>query len=106
MHPVNINIQHKRKGLFMEKDCLNPLPEDELSKMSPLLAIALPPKDNGEHPLFRVVYIIDVNACDAQEAADYTHRIMSDPASMPPILHVFDHEGNCTIIDLSEDKEP
>jgi hypothetical protein len=65
--------------------------------------IGPPPKDQGPVPLYRVVYVIDVNAGDAQEAARYAHQIMTDPASMRPVLDVLDSEGRNTRIDLSED---
>jgi len=67
------------------------------------LKIDAPPKERGDEPLFRVVYIIDVNAGDIREAAEYTHRIMTDPESMRPVLHVIDFKGVCTEIDLSAD---
>jgi hypothetical protein len=62
-----------------------------------------PPEERGDEPLFRVVYIIDVNAGDVREAAEYTHRIMTDPDSLPPVLHVIDFKGDSTEVDLSED---
>jgi len=67
------------------------------------LKIDPPPKEEGDEPLFRVVYIIDVDAGDVREAAEYTHRIMSDPESLRPILHVIDSKGNSTEVDLSKD---
>jgi len=67
------------------------------------LKIDLPPEEKGDEPLFRVVYTIDVNAGDAREAAKYTHRIMTDPRSMRPVLQVIDSRGRSTEIDLSED---
>ena len=67
------------------------------------LKIDPPPKEDGDEPLFRVVYIIDVNSPDAHEAAEYAHRIMTDPESMRPVLHVLDSSGVQTVIDLSED---
>ena len=67
------------------------------------LKIDPPPKEEGDEPLFRVVYIIDVNSGDIREAAEYTHRIMSDPESMRPVLHVIDSKGNSTEVDLSKD---
>jgi hypothetical protein len=67
------------------------------------LKIDLPPKEKGDEPLFRVVYMIDVNAGDVREAAEYTHRIMTDPGSLRPVLHVVDSNGACTEIDLSVD---
>lgn len=65
------------------------------------LSIQDPPKEHGDEPLYRVIYVIDVNAGDADDAADFAHRIMSDPSSLPPVLHVFDHNGNCKTIDLA-----
>jgi hypothetical protein len=70
---------------------------------SPGLRIEPPPEEKGDEPLFRVVYIIDVNANDIREAAEYTHRIMTDPDSLRPVLHVIDSKGNSTEIDLSKD---
>ena len=67
------------------------------------LNIVPPPKESGEEPLYRVVYVIDVNAADVLEAAQYTHRIMADPNSMPPVLHVMDYEARDRIVDLSAD---
>jgi hypothetical protein len=69
---------------------------------SPGLRIEPPPEDKGDEPLFRVVYIIDVNSGDAREAAEYTHRIMTDPESLPPVLHVIDSKGKSTEVDLSK----
>jgi len=67
--------------------------------------IAPPPEDSGEHPLFRVVYLIDVVAGDVREAAETAHRIMSDPGSQPPVLYVIDSAGNTATVDLSDDEE-
>jgi hypothetical protein len=69
---------------------------------SPGLRIEPPPEDKGDEPLFRVVYIIDVNSGDVREAAQYTHRIMTDPKSLPPVLHVIDSKGKSTEVDLSK----
>lgn len=68
------------------------------------LKIDPPPEEGGDEPLFRVVYMIDVNAGDVREAAEYTHRIMTDPDSLPPVLQVIDSKGHSTEIDLSENK--
>ena len=67
------------------------------------LKIDPPPEEKGDEPLFRVAYMIDVNAGDVREAAEYTHRIMTDPDSQRPVLQVIDSKGNSTEIDLSED---
>ena len=68
------------------------------------LHIEPPHRENGEEPLFRVVYIIDLNAADPLEAARYSHRIMTDPDSLPPALHVIDPAGRVRLIDLSEEE--
>ena len=65
------------------------------------LIVDPPPCEDDEEPLFRVVYMIDVNGADARDAADYTYRIMSDPDSMPPVLNILDCKGNETVVDLS-----
>jgi hypothetical protein len=67
------------------------------------LKIEPPPKEKGDESLFRVVYIIDVNSGDIREAAEYTYRIMTDPKSLRPVLHVIDFRGNTTVVDLSKD---
>jgi hypothetical protein len=68
------------------------------------LKIDPPPKDNSQEPLFRVVYTIDVNAPDTHWAAECAYRIMSDPASILPVLYVVDSKGKATKVDLSDDK--
>jgi hypothetical protein len=50
--------------------------------------------------------VIDVNAADAKAAAEDAHQIMSDPTSMPPVLHVLDNAGKMTTIDLSRGADP
>jgi len=67
------------------------------------LKIDPPPEEKGDEPLFRVVYVIDVNAGDVRAAAEYTHRIMTDPDSLRPVLQVIDSKGVCTEVDLSAD---
>jgi hypothetical protein len=62
-----------------------------------------PPKDRGSEPLFRVVYVIDVNAPSTLEAAKLTHQIMTDPDSLLPVLDVIDGCGKVVNIDLSKD---
>ena len=62
-----------------------------------------PPKESGPEKLYRVVYIIDVNAADPKEAARFTHQIMTDHDSLPPVLHVIDEGGKRVEIDLSEE---
>ena len=70
--------------------------------MSRMFNIQPPPKEKGDEPLFRVIYVIDVNAANPLEAAKVTHQIMTDPHSLPPVLEVMDHEGKVEKIDLSE----
>ena len=64
------------------------------------LRIEPPPTEDG---LFRVVYEIDVYGTDAKAAAQQTYKIMTDPDSLAPVLHVLDPEGHETTIDLSQD---
>jgi len=63
-----------------------------------------PPEDSGEEKLYRVVYVIDVPAAGPKEAAELAHRIMTDPDSLPPVLHIIDESGKSVEIDLSEEK--
>lgn len=64
-----------------------------------------PPNDKGKEPLFRVVYVIDVNAPNALKAAKLVHEIMAAHDSMPPVLDVIDYKGNVSKIDLSTKDE-
>ena len=70
--------------------------------MSTAFQIQPPPAEKGDEPLFRVIYVIDVNAADALGAAKVTHNIMTDPDSIPPVLEVMDHTGKVENIDLNE----
>ena len=70
--------------------------------MSQAYHIQPPPAEKGDEPLFRVIYVIDVNAANPLEAARLAHQIMTDPDSMSPVLEVMDHKGNVEKIDLSE----
>lgn len=69
------------------------------------LTVAPPRADSGDESLYRVVYVIDVNAPSPDDAARKTYGIMSDPSSQPPVLEVIDHVGNATKVDLSEEDE-
>lgn len=75
--------------------------ESQDKGLPPGLLIEPPPKETGPEPLFRVVYAIDVNAANIPAAAVCTHRIMTDPAPLAPVLHVLDHRGRVTIVDLA-----
>ena len=68
------------------------------------LIIDAPPGQTVGEPMYRVVYSIDVCASGPREAAEATHRIMTDPDSMRPVLEVIDPKGSVTTIDLSEEK--
>lgn len=76
---------------------------DEGDQPSNGLVIEPPPKDRGDEPLFRVVYVIDVMAANSIGAARRTHRIMTDPDSQPPVLEVINHRGKKVSIDLSHE---
>jgi hypothetical protein len=65
------------------------------------LDIEPPHRDSGAEPLFRVVYVIDINAANPRAAAEYVHHIMTDPESMAPAFQVIDHAGTPVTIDLS-----
>jgi len=67
------------------------------------LHIDPPPSEIGPEPLFRVVYVIDLNASNAEEAARETYKIFLDPESIPPVLQVLDPQGHETTVDLSQD---
>ena len=58
-----------------------------------------PPK---EKDLYRVVYVIDVNADSSLDAAKKTHQIMTDPNSLAPVLEVVDQSSKVAKIDLSK----
>ncbi|MCP4612982.1 MAG: hypothetical protein GY845_30175 [Planctomycetes bacterium] len=67
--------------------------------ISKIFIIEPPPK---EKDLYRVVYVIDVNAASPLDAAKKTERIMTDPDSLAPVLEVVDQGGKVTKIDLSK----
>ncbi len=66
------------------------------------LQINRPPQ---EKDLWRVVYVIDVDATDANAAAKEAHETMIDPDSMAPVLHVIGSVGVQLTIDLSKDRK-
>jgi len=69
--------------------------------MRPGLLVEPPPTERGAEPLFRVVYVIDINATDARQAAERANEIMRDPSSMPAVLEVLASNGHRTEIDLA-----
>ena len=64
------------------------------------LMIGPPPTEAGLEPLFRVVYMIDINAKNPRQAAERVHVLMQDTESMPPVLDVLDSHGRRTRVDL------
>jgi len=56
--------------------------------MQPGWLLEPPPTERGDEPLYRVVYVIDINATDARQAAERADEIMRDPSSMPAVLEV------------------
>jgi len=103
------------KEIATDDGLLRPLSFEEVSKLCERLnldggsqftkglVIEPPHKEGGDQPLFRVVYVIDVNATSSLDAARTAHRIMSDPDSQAPVLEVIDHRGKAVSIDLSEE---
>ena len=67
------------------------------------LRVDHPGEEMGLEPLYTVVYTIDVYAANVHEAAEYVHRIMTDPYSMRPVLIMIDSKGGCTTVDLFDD---
>jgi len=65
------------------------------------LLIEPPPKEAGPEPLYRVVYVIDLNGPDPQQAAERAYEIMKDPQSMKPVLHIVDGKGSDVVVDLA-----
>jgi len=60
-----------------------------------------PPTEAGPEPLYRVVYMIDIDAENPRQAAERAHVLMQDAESMPPVLDVLDSHGRRTRVDLS-----
>lgn len=59
-----------------------------------------PPSESGDQPLFRVVYEIDVNASDEQNAAQTAWQLMRVKNAFGPFLTVLDSQGKQTQLDL------
>lgn len=86
-HPLEIFVHEELKGAVAMKTEI----------------IAPPPKeDGGTKPLFRVVYVIDVNAKNSLEAAKQTYQTVINPASLAPVLRVMNSEGEVELIDLAK----
>ena len=67
------------------------------------LTIEPPPKETGPEQLYRVAYVIDLNATNPRQAAERAYEIMKDPASWPPVLDIIDSSGRQTRVDLSDE---
>jgi len=85
--------------------CQTAVDEARDRRLSPLqrLTIEPPPKETGPEQLYRVVYVIDINATNPCQAAERAHEIMKDPASMRPVLDIIDSGGRQTRVDLSDE---
>jgi hypothetical protein len=79
--------------------------ETHNGKLPPLrgLSIEPPPKETGPGQLYRVVYVIDVNAMNPRQAAARAYEIMRDPQSLRPVLDIIDSGGRQTRVDLSDE---
>jgi hypothetical protein len=75
---------------------------DESAALAKGFTIEPPPQEIGPERLYRVVYMIDVNARNAQQAAERAYDLMKDPQSMRPVLDVIDANGRRTRVDLSD----
>jgi len=61
-----------------------------------------PPEDRGPEPLFRVVYVIDVNASGKRKAAENAWQMMRAEDAFAPVLVVLDNKGKQATFDLSD----
>ena len=94
----------------MKERCKNPrrptvADEGRDERLPPFqrLTIEPPPKETGPEQLYRVVYVIDINAMNPKQAAERAHEIMKDPQSMRPVLDIIDSSGRQTRVDLSDE---
>ena len=80
------------------------VPEARERRTSPApgLTIKPPPKETGPEQLYRVVYVIDINAMNPRQAAERAYEIMKDPQSIRPVLDIIDSVGRRTRVDLSD----
>jgi hypothetical protein len=61
-----------------------------------------PHKNKGSIPLFRVIYVTDVEANDAKMAAEKVSTMMQAEDSVKPVLVVLDSKGKQTTLDMSK----
>ncbi|MDD5135552.1 MAG: hypothetical protein PHP01_09110 [Phycisphaerae bacterium] len=64
--------------------------------------ISPPPRDKGEEPLFRVIYVIDVGAADERKAAETAWQMMRAEDAFEPVMVILDSDGKQTKLDLSD----
>ncbi len=69
----------------------------------PYRGLHIDPPPN-EKDLWRVVYVIDVNATEAKTAAWEAYETMIDPDSRAPVFHMIDPQGNQTTLDLAQEE--
>lgn len=74
-------------------------------KSCPGFIVEPPPKDEGPEPMYRIVYMIDVNAPNPKQAARCAYEIMVDPGSLLPVLYVLDYKGRNRKVDLSKNAD-
>ncbi len=93
------------KGHCRNPHCQTAVDEARDRRLSPLqrLTIEPPPKETGPEQLYRVVYVIDLNATNPCQAAERAHEIMKDPQSLRPVLEIIDSSGRQTRVDLSDE---
>ena len=112
-------LEQSIKEIATESGSIKPLSFDEVGKLCERLnldegsqstkglMIEPPPREDGDEPLYRVAYVIDVSSANPRAAAEYVHQIMMDMIrhdSQPPVMEVIDHRGKTVSIDLSEDR--
>jgi hypothetical protein len=99
--PQIMDLERARESCRDDADeCLEPRGNGQGITITP------PPRESGSLHLYRVIYVIDVNATDAHAAAQETHAIMSDPNSWPPVLDMVDSSGHLVRIDLCNPDKP
>jgi hypothetical protein len=68
------------------------------------LLIHWPPREKSKRKLYRVVYIIDINADSDKQAADQVHRIITDPDTIKPIFQVLRPDRRISTVDISRNE--
>ena len=74
------------------------------------LLVSPPPAEGAKglqgpgQTMYRVVYVIDIDALNPRHAAEQVYEIMQDPNSIPPLLDVLDCRGGQTQVDLADNE--